>query len=380
MTERMHKRLSRRQFAQSSLAAVCGGAAALAGSGAGRAAWAQGVTRLPSAKHVPWLAEVQAPPARLPPDAPRLGSLVATSEGGRIANTTDWNARAEQLRTAWLKGLGMWSPPAAAPQYEIIESERTAKVTRRLVTYETEPQVRVDAYLLTPNRIRGRLPGVVVFHSTVDYTIRQPAGLEGPPQMHWGLRLAEQGMVVLCPRCFLWNGTPPANYQARVAEHAARHPMARGMAKMLHDAQRAVDVLASVEEVDPSRIGAAGHSLGAKEVLDLAAFDPRVRAAVSSEGGIGTTFSNWDAPWYLGTKQFGREHHELLGLAAPRAFLLIGGDSADGARSWPFIERTLDVYHLYSRAARIGLYNHGQGHTVPPLAEQRVYEWLATYL
>ncbi len=135
-----------------------------------------------------------------------------------------------------------------------------------------------------------------------------------------------------------------------------------------------------MEEVDPGRIGAAGHSLGAKEVLYLAAFDLRVKAAVSSEGGVGTTFSNWDAPWYLGTPAVGHEHHELLGLAAPRAFLLIGGESADGARSWPFVAAALDVYRLYSHTGRIGLYDHGQGHTVPPLAEQRVYEWLATYL
>ena len=115
-------------------------------------------------------------------------------------------------------------------------------------------------------------------------------------------------------------------------------------------------------------------------MLYLAAFDPRVKAAVSSEGGIGTTFSNWDAPWYLGTKQFGREHHELLGLAAPRAFLLIGGNSADGTKSWPFVAAGMEVHRLFAQTTRIGLYNHGQGHKVPPLAEQRVYEWLATYL
>ncbi len=42
----------------------------------------------------------------------------------------------------------------------------------------------------------------------------------------------------------------------------------------------------------------------------------------SSEGGIGTTFSNWDAPWYLGSefKKVAGQHeqHELLALIAPR--------------------------------------------------------------
>ena len=51
-----------------------------------------------------------------------------------------------------------------------------------------------------------------------------------------------------------------------------------------------------------------------------AAFDERFKVAVFSEGGIGLTFSNWDAPWYLGPRirqpGFAREHHELLALIA----------------------------------------------------------------
>ena len=40
----------------------------------------------------------------------------------------------------------------------------------------------------------------------------------------------------------------------------------------------------------------------------------------------------------------------------------------------------LPVYRFYGEPCRVGLYNHRQGHTIPPLAEQRVYEWLETYL
>jgi hypothetical protein len=154
---------------------------------------------------------------------------------------------------------------------------------------------------------------------------------------------------------------------------------------MLFDAQLAVDLLVAQPQVDARRVGAIGHSLGAKEVLYLAAFDERVRATVSSEGGVGISFSNWDAPWYLGPDAaqagFSREHHELLALAAPRAFLLIGGDSADGRQSWPYIAAALPIYQLYSPSrARLGLLRHDQGHSVPPLAEQRIDEWFETML
>jgi dienelactone hydrolase len=329
---------------------------------------------------VPWLAEIQTPPAKLPPDAPRLASVLVDPVGDPIATLADWRQHRPSLRSAWLELLGSWAPPQQSPPFEIVASDTSAGIVRRLIAYETEPGVSVEAYLLGPARPRGRVPGVVVFHSTADQTIRQGAGLDGKPETAWGLKLAERGFVALCPRCFLWDGTLPANFDQRVEQHNERHPGARGMAKMLFDSQRALDLLANLPEVDPERLGAAGHSLGAKEALYLAALDDRVKASVSSEGGIATTFSNWDAPWYLGKGPLGREHHELLALIAPRAFLLIGGNSADGARSWPFIESAIEVYRLWGQPCRVGLFNHGQGHTVPPLAEQRVFEWLQTYL
>ena len=206
---------------------------------------------------------------------------------------------------------------------------------RQLLRYEVEPGEAVEAYLLRPADAKGRLPGVAVFHSTVEHSIRQPAGLAGPAEVHFGLKLAERGMVAICPRNFLWTETNKIDTSTAMKRFAERHPKSKGMARMLLDAQVAVDLLVARSDVDPARIGAIGHSLGAKEVLYLAAFDDRVRATVSSEGGIGTKFSNWDASWYLGEaindKKFGHEHHELLALVAPRAFLLVGGDSADGA-------------------------------------------------
>ncbi len=180
----------------------------------------------------------------------------------------------------------------------------------------------------------------------------------------------------------------PDNLHLAAREEAERflkrQPKTKGMGKMLYDGMVAVDILASLGEVDPARLGTVGHSLGAKEALYLAAFDDRILVAVSSEGGIGTRFSNWDASWYLGEailgKEFRLEHHELLGLIAPRAFLLVGGESADGDRGWPFIAEALSVYELFGRPCRIGQYNHRQGHAIPPEAAKRIEDWVAAYL
>jgi dienelactone hydrolase len=345
-------------------------------------------------KEVAWLADIQRPPKQLPEDAPRLSPLLVDASGRPISTLSAWKARRGQIRRWWLdflKPLG--TERQGPPAFRVLAEERPEGAVRQLIRYEVEPGEPCEAYLLKPAKPGPRCPAAVVLHSTVDQTIRPPAGVAGRPETAFGLKLAGLGYVTLCPRNFLW-ATDGKDFDGQQVERfSRRHPGCKGMAKMLYDAQVALDILAGMPEVDANRLGALGHSLGAKEVLYLAALDERVKVAVSSEGGIGTAFSNWDAPWYLGPeirqKTFGHEHHELLALVAPRAFLLLGGDSADGQRSWPFIQAVLPVYKLYGPPdqpavgarypARVGLLNHQKGHSVPPEAERAIYEWLRAY-
>ena len=334
---------------------------------------------------VAWLAEIQKAPAQIPANAPRLADLLKTADGRPITSLAAWQERRAELRQWWLKFLGPFpAERRSAPALTIVEEDRVDNVIRQHVRYEIEPGMQTEAYLLKPAAAPPKARGIVVFHSTVNYSIRQPAGLEGPPEKHFGLRYAKRGCVCFCPRNYLWPETIRIAAQGEAQKFRQRAPATKGMAKMLYDSLVAVDILAAQPEVDPSRIGAVGHSLGAKEALYLPAFDERIKAAVSSEGGIGTTFSNWEADWYLGAAikdpSFTHEHHELLALAAPRPFLLVGGNSADGDRGWPFIDSALRVYELYGKPARLGQFNHGKGHAVPPEAEARIEEWLMTYL
>ncbi len=328
-------------------------------------------------RDVPWLAEVQRPPVS--PVEQDLTALLPAE-----AELSVWLKRREEIRNLWLEYLGPIKRQDNPPTTEVIHEERLGNVLRQLIRYESEPGWPTEAYIVRP-AATSVLPraGVVVFHSTVAHSIRQPAGVEGKQEKAFGLKLAERGFVTLCPRNFLWPDNHHIDTDSQTELFEERHPSSKGMAKMLLDAQVAVDLLISLPGVDRSRIGVVGHSLGAKEVLYLAAFDDRVKVAVSSEGGIGTRFSNWDAPWYLGPdiKTFAstHEHQELLALVAPRPFLLVGGESADGNRSWPYIEAALPVYRLYGSVPRIGLLNHAQGHSVPPIAEDRIYDWLETY-
>lgn len=361
-------------------------------------------------REVPWLAEVQRPPQSADPRAAVLKPLLV--DGDQPITTVDgWQHRRAAIRQAWVEFLHPIDLPRAKPTLEVLAEDRTEGCIRQIVAYESEPGEQVQGCLIKPESGSGKRPGVVVLHPTIASTIREPAGFEGDRYGAFGLRLAQRGMVTFSPRCFLWPNSNEllepkseaerheprpalaANYRnERLAQLSRQHPGTKGMAKMLWDASRGLDVLASLDDVDASRLGAIGHSLGAKETLYLAAFDERVRAAVFSEGGIGIHYSNWDAPWYLGPEVnrpgFPREHHELLALTAPRAILLVAGESGgpnpkgvdDGDRSWPFVEAALPVYRLYGSPAHIGLLNHRQGHIVPPQTAERIYEWLERYL
>jgi dienelactone hydrolase len=335
-------------------------------------------------EHPDWLAEVQHAPAEIPASATKPVPLLWDAEHRPITTPTQWFARRDELIGQWRAFLGEIPGPRAGNSLEVLEEDRFEGIVRQLVRYESEPGLPVEGYLLRPQGPGRDRPGVVVLHSTVDYTIRQPAGLEGPADKHIGVHLARRGYVAFCPRCFLWQYGEPGRLATAVDWHRRRRPGVTGMAKMLFDARRAVDLVASQPDVGRDRIGAIGHSLGAKEALYLAAFDPRVRATVASEGGVGLTYSNWEAPWYLGEAVrrpgFGLDHGQVLALAAPRAFLLVGGDSADGAASWPYVAAALPVWSLTGAPDAIGLYDHRQGHAFPPVARARSEQWLDWFL
>jgi hypothetical protein len=203
------------------------------------------------------------------------------------------------------------------------------------------------------------------------------------PEEKWqGVQLVQRGYVVWCPRNYI--NTEGADWKVNAQRVLARHPNWTGMTRMVWDAIRAADFLESLPNVDRKRIGCLGHSLGGKEVLYAMAFDERYQAGASSEGGIGLRFSNWNDAWYLGERidqpDFRRENHEVLALIAPRAFLLLAGNSADDERSGAFIEAVKPVYGLFGTAEKVRLFNHGLGHRYPSEARTVAEEFLDRFL
>lgn len=294
-------------------------------------------------------------------------------------NLQDWENEKISISKAWLKFLGKGPACREVSGLKILSSQIIGNCIREKIQYDVYPGCTVEAYLIRPLKTSERYPGIVSLHEAIDCTIDEPAGIAGSPELHIGLRLAERGFVTINPRCFLWERNNAT------AELKQQFPAWTGMGRMLWDAQCAVDVLCSLAYVDEKLIGAIGHSLGGKEAFYLTAFDSRVKATVSSEIGIGLDMSNWNEEHYLGAAVshpgFSLSHHEVLALIAPKPFLLIGGDSADGKLSDElYIRQVFAIYQLYGAESRIKFYNHHLKHSFPEEAQEAAYHWLEEWL
>lgn len=332
---------------------------------------------------VDWPRRLQAPYEKLPVGEIGLRPLLVDEGGKAITTREGWQRRRQALHEQWQKRLGTAPPVPEKLDVRIEKREKLDDHTRVTLSFHAEGTDRINAYLLEPNGLKEneRRPAVVVFHQTTRDRHNEPVGLGKNPTLALALHLVKRGYVALSPECYILKDGWALSQSKVLAE---RRPGWTGMGKMTFDGSRCVDYLETLPSVDGKRIGCIGHSLGAKEVLYAMAFEPRYRAGVFSEGGIGLRMSNWTDPWYLTEAMNSHipalENHQVLAFVAPRPFLLLGGDSADGDASWTFIEAVRPVYRLFDSNAAIGMHNHRAKHTMPTESRRLAYEWLDYWL
>ncbi len=167
---------------------------------------------------------------------------------------------------------------------EVLKEARTEKYAWRRITYESERGDRAYAYLYVPNGLKRdrRTPAIVSLHGTSyrRYIPRsEPTAASEPNDTgdtQYAQELAERGYVVIAPDYALLS--PDYKTDPYAMGYVS------GTMKGIVNHIRALDVLVSLPEVDPKRIGAVGLSLGGHNALFLAVFEPRIRVVVTSAG------------------------------------------------------------------------------------------------
>src|SRR5262249_48880751 len=146
------------------------------------------------------------------------------------------------------------------------------------ISFASEPGDRVPAWLLVPHASEDsgkKRPAVLCLHQTTPIGKDEPAGLGTNPDLAYARELAERGYVTLAP-----DYPNFGEYKLDVYELG----YASATMKAIWNNKRAVDLLCSLKEVDPSRVGVIGHSLGGHNAIFTALFDRRLKAVVSSCG------------------------------------------------------------------------------------------------
>jgi dienelactone hydrolase len=312
-----------------------------------------------------------------------------------LHSADEWRTvRRPQLAQLWTTILGKLGPNEKdlnwfgdIRQAVIRDKTDRGTYTRIALDLPIEKDFLQQHLLLLPKG-PGRFPAVICWTSTTpDYTA---------PEQWWGRWLAEHGYVVLTSWSFIRHYRDDSAYQTGAVDKLyERFGHWLPMAKMTHDAQREAEYLRSLKEVDGARIGFMGFSLSAKAAVYIAAFAPEIAATVAIDPHIAINGgTNWFAPWYLDwlrpfpdipTPQhtvlsllnpdpvrpgFEHDHHELLALAAPRPFLLIGGrgDSEDSGgdsddrQSSGYYDRAKEVYRLLGVPDRLRFVLTTNGH------------------
>jgi pimeloyl-ACP methyl ester carboxylesterase len=293
-------------------------------------------------------------------------------------------ANRQELHRRWADILGAPGLSVHRPEVRQIERINDPIYAGELLELRTEPDAWERVFLMRPHaRSAQRRPVLIVPFYDVD----TPAGrnLGGRRFVPLSVRsfaymAVQQGFVAIAIRWF--GESYGEGYDEAVANLKSRHPGCTGLGKWIWDAQRLLDWIATLPDVDASRIAVMGHSLGGKMALYAAAFEPRVAAVVASEPGIGLALTNYDDFWYLGENVArvpkGSDQHELIALIAPRPFLLIAGEDSDGDKSLPYMNAARPAYG--SAAGRLGFFNHRKGHSPTPESVILALEWLRSAL
>jgi dienelactone hydrolase len=265
-------------------------------------------------------------------------------DGTTAAELAAWQQR---FRAQVIDLLGI-RPDRAELIVHVEQEVDCGRYVRRRLRYQTEQDVWVPAYLLVPKTARptSKAPGILCIHGHGRFGKDSVVGIDDTPERaaevaryryDFGRRFAEQGYVVLAPdlRGFGERNPHYPNYPEPVPDYCPRNYMAATLmgttvvALHLCDLGAALDVLQSLDVVQPDKLACAGLSLGGRMTMMISAFDARISACVPS-GCLNLFQERYQALRQCGAQlipgllRYG-DTPEIFSLIAPRTMVIEWG-------------------------------------------------------
>jgi hypothetical protein len=315
-----------------------------------------------------------------------------TGQETAIKDAAGWARRRAHILAHMQEVMGPLPAENSKVPFDVrVEEEKEeGEHIRKKLTFAVEKGDRLPVYLLLPRKVQWRLPGIVCLHPTSrEFGKGIPVGLGGKPDRHYALHLVERGYVCVVPD-YLNMG------EYRFDPYKAGYVSAT--MKGIWNHMRCVDLLRSLPEVDPDRIGAIGHSLGGHNAMFLGVFDERVRCVVSSCGfcSFPTYYkgdlAGWSHDGYmprirteygLKPERVPFDFPEVVGALAPRPFLAcapVKDHNFDMQGVKDCLAAAGPVYELLGAKDKLSGVYPDSGHDFPDDARKAAYAWLDRWL
>ena len=304
-----------------------------------------------------------------------------------ITTAAAWQKRRAHILSNMHEVMGDMPADTQRVPLDIQVLEETSNDTwmRRKILFTPEPGDAVPAYLFLPLRRTGKVPAVLCLHQTTTVGKGEPAGFSPKTNLHYARELAERGYVTLAPDY--------PNFGDYRFDPYANGYISASM-KGIWNHRRALDLLQAMPEVQSDRLGCIGHSLGGHNTLFLAAFDTRVKVAVTSCGF--TSFrkymkgdlTGWSHRGYMpriaseydkNPAKMPFDFSEVLAAIAPRA-VFVNAPVSDGNFDLAGVKDCLTaarlVFRLHSAENRLRAEHPDCGHDFPPAVREHAYAFI----
>ena len=316
-----------------------------------------------------------------------------------VRSRSDLDQLQSSLRQTFLRLLDGLPPQAGLPPVRRTGTIDADDYIVEKLVYESFPGYFVSALLYKPKKITGPVPGVLspCGHSTT--------GKAAGAYQILHINLAKRGYVVLtydpvgqAERSQFWDAERGrSRFNLGCGEHAVLgnplYLLGTSLARYrIWDGMRGLDYLASLQEVDASKIGCVGNSGGGTLTAYIAALDPRVSVAAiccyitTLRRRMGNRIQqDPDADPeqdIFGFVSQGIDHAGLLALRAPRPTLL-GTARLDFFPIEGALESFAEAKRLYEVAGAADHIKRAEsplGHGLSEPLRKAVYEWFGRWL
>ena len=316
-----------------------------------------------------------------------------------VKSNKDWQQRREEILLGMQEAMGKLPDRSDLPQVtmQIKDTLRLERYSRFTIHISAAENEIVPAYLYLPTGTKRneKRAAMLVLHGTGDPGKQLVDGKSDLTNRAHAKELAERGYVVIAPDYPSMGDLKDYDFD--------RDRYESGTMKAIFNHIRCVDLLQSLPNVDPDRIGVIGHSLGGHNAMFVGAFDPRLKVVVSSCGWTLMDYYNIGeegskryggrlGPWAqdrympllrekfnLDGERIPFDFDEVIAAIAPRPFFSNspvndGNFDVEGVKKG--IASAKKVYELLGAGENLQVYYPNAGHDFPTDVRLKAYRYI----